>query len=86
MQMKKTSLALMLGLLAFGCEKAPQKVLQAPPPDMAKMAQHMGGAAAPSPESKKEGVEEAKPEVKAEEATPAQPAAEEKPAVEEKKE
>ena len=83
--MKKTSLALLIGLIAIGCEKAPQKAGNNQPPhampDPAMMAKHMappGGAHAPAAEEKKD---EAKPEGDA--ATP--PAAEEKPA-EEKKE
>ena len=43
--MKKTSIALMIGLFAVGCgESAPKKTATtAPPMDPGKMAAHMGG-------------------------------------------
>ena len=80
--MKKTSIALIIGLFAVGCEKAPQKISpSAPAPDPATMAAHMGAAGgAPKAEDKKEeATEEKKEEAKPEAAAPTEPApAEEK--------
>lgn len=80
--MKKTSMALILGLFAVGCEKAPQQISpSAPPPNPAQMAAHMAtqpGAAAPAAEGEKKEEEKPAGEAAAPAATEAAPAAEEK--------
>jgi hypothetical protein len=83
-QMKKISLALLIGLIAIGCEKAPPKAAGTTPntPDPSMMAKHMAAPAGAHTSATEEKKEEVKPET---DATATPPVVEEKP-VEEKKE
>jgi hypothetical protein len=85
--MKRTSLALMIALIAVGCEKAPPKATTTTAtPDPAMMAKHMGApGAAHTPAEEKKETDAAKPAEAAAAATSDEKPAEEKPA-EEKKE
>ena len=84
--MKKMTIALLMGLVAVGCEKAPAKTAVAPMMDPAKMASHMAppsahGADAPAAVEEKKAETDAAAPAAAEPAA-AEPAAVEPPAVE----